>query len=165
MVSNHPHFRLHSQYDDAPWIREIPGCKVTGPDGYAYEPVWINPADAARLGIGDGDICRIFNDRGWTMGGAIVTERIMPQVVLQDHGARLDPIIPGVADRAGCNNTICPKHTASKNCCGEVTSGYLVGIEKVDVFELARQYPEAFSRPYDPETGTLHLQAMTAAAE
>ncbi|MCI2241285.1 molybdopterin-dependent oxidoreductase [Adlercreutzia faecimuris] len=165
MVSNHPHFRLHSQYDDAPWIREIPGCKVTGPDGYAYEPVWINPADAARLGIGDGDICRIFNDRGWTMGGAIVTERIMPQVVLQDHGARLDPIIPGVADRAGCNNTICPKHTASKNCCGEVTSGYLVGIEKVDVFELARQYPEAFSRPYDPETGTLHLQAMTADAE
>ena len=44
---------------------------------------------------------------------------------------------------------------ASKNCAGEVTSGYLVGVEKVDVFELARQYPEAFSKPYDPDYGVL----------
>lgn len=162
MVSNHPHFRLHSQYDDVPWIREIPGCKVIGPDGYAYEPVWINPLDAEELGIKDGDICRIYNDRGWTMGGAIVTERIMQHSLLQDHGARLDPIIPGVADRGGDNNTICPKAIASKNCAGEVTSGFLVGIEKVDVFELAKEYPEAFSKPYDPETGTLFMEFATA---
>ena len=157
LVSNHPHFRLHSQYDDAAWIREIKGCKVVGPDGYAYEPVWINPADAAELGIADGDICRIFNDRGWTMGGAIVTNRIIPHAILQDHGARLDPIEPGVSDRGGDNNIIAPKAIASKNCAAEVTSGYLVGIEKVDVFELAKQYPEAFSRPYDPATGPLHI--------
>ena len=158
MVSNHPHFRLHSQFDDAAWIREIPGCKVVGPDGYAYEPVWINPEDARELGIESGDVCRIFNERGWTMGGAIVTNRIRRHAVLQDHGARLDPIVPGVSDRGGCNNTICPKRTASKNCSAEVTSGYLVGVEKVDVFALAREYPEAFSKPYDPETGTLHMR-------
>ena len=162
MVSNHPHFRLHSQFDDVPWIREIKGCKVKGPDGYAYEPVWINPLDAAELGIEDGDIVKIFNDRGWTMGGAIVTNRIIRHAVLQDHGARIDPIVPGESDRGGSNNLICPKHVASKNCCGEVTSGYLVGIEKVDVFELAAQYPEAFSKPYDPLTGPLHIQYVMA---
>lgn len=157
LVSNHPHWRLHSQLDDCAWFREIKTCKVVGPDGYAYEPVWINPRDAEKLGVESGDVVKIFNDRGWTMGGVYVTERIRPQTVLQDHGARMDPIELGVSDRGGTNNLIAPKAIASKNCAGEVTSGYLVGIEKVDVFELAKQYPEAFSRPYDPETGPLHI--------
>ena len=155
LVSNHPHWRLHSQMDDCTWLREIETCKVMGPDGYRYEPVWINPVDAERLGIEHGDIVKLYNERGWTMGGAYVTERIMPHAVLQDHGARIDPIVVGESDRGGTNNLIAPKAVASKNCAGEVTSGYLVGVEKVDVFELARQYPEAFNKPYDPDYGVL----------
>lgn len=155
LVSNHPHWRLHSQMDDCTWLREIETCKVMGPDGYRYEPLWINPVDAKELGIEHGDIVKIYNERGWTMGGAYVTERIMPHSVLQDHGARIDPIEPGVSDRGGTNNLIAPKAIASKNCAGEVTSGYLVGVEKVDVFELAKQYPEAFSKPYDPDYGVM----------
>ena len=50
IVSNHPRWRVHSQHDDMTWLREIPTCKVKGPDGYLYEPVWINPAEAARQG-------------------------------------------------------------------------------------------------------------------
>ena len=155
IVSNHPRWRCHAQLDDITWLREIETCKVMGPDGYRYEPVWINPADAKQLGIEHGDIVRIYNERGWTMGGAYVTERIMPRAVLQDHGARIDPIVVGESDRGGTNNLIAPKAIASKNCAGEVTSGYLVGIEKVDVFELAKQYPEAFSRPYDADYGVM----------
>lgn len=34
-----------------------------------------------------------------------------------------------------------------------MTNGYLVGIEKVDVFELAEQHPEAFSREYQEGIG------------
>ena len=160
LVSNHPHFRMHSQFDDAAWMREIGMCKVVGPDGYAYEPLWMNPKDAEKLGIQHHDIVKIFNERGWTMGGVIVTERIAEHTVLQDHGARIDPIEPGVSDRGGTNNLIAPKAIVSKNCAGEVTSGFLVGVEKVDVFELAKQYPEAFGRPYDPETGPLHIQRL-----
>jgi trimethylamine-N-oxide reductase (cytochrome c) len=162
LVSNHPHWRLHSQLDDCAWFREIKTCKVVGPDGYAYEPLWVNPVDARELGVASGDVVKIVNERGWTMGGVYVTERIRPQTVLQDHGARMDPIELGVSDRGGTNNLIAPKAIASKNCAGEVTSGFLVGIEKVDVFDLARRYPEAFSRPYDPETGPLHIVAATA---
>lgn len=139
--------------DDISWFREIETCKVTGPDGYQYEPVWINPKDAIELGVAHGDIVKIYNDRGWTMGGVYVTERILPGVVLQDHGARLDPIEDGVSDRSGANNLICPTETTSKNAPGECTSGFLVAVEKVDVFAMAKQYPEAFGRKYDKGIG------------
>nr|MCR5845341.1 hypothetical protein [bacterium] len=71
----------------------------------------------------------------------------------QDHGARTDPIVYGESDRSGANNLISPKEITSKNCAGEVTSGYLVDIEKVDLDELAAKYPEAFSRSFDPDEG------------
>jgi len=78
IVSNHPRWRVHANLDDVSWLREIPTCKVVGPDGYQYEPVWINPKDAEKRGVKDGDVVKIFNDRGWVLGGVIVTERIMP---------------------------------------------------------------------------------------
>ena len=103
MMSNHPRWRVHAEHDDITWLREIETCKVTGPDGYKYEPVWINPVDARRLGIKDGDIVRIFNERGSVLGGAYVTERIRPSVISQDHGARVDSIVTGMGglDRGG----------------------------------------------------------------
>jgi hypothetical protein len=48
---------------------------------------------------------------------------------------------------------ICPAKTTSKNCCGEVTNGFLVDIAKVDLDEMRRLYPEAFKKPYDPASG------------
>lgn len=155
LVSNHPHWRVHAQHDDIPWLREIETCKVTGPDGYAYEPIWVNPIDAKKLGLESGDIAKLYNERGGVLGGVRVSERIMPGVLYQDHGARVDTIVAGMGglDRGGANNLICPAAVTSPNCPGEVTSGYLVGIEKVDVFELAAQYPEAFARTCDASNG------------
>ncbi|NTU90154.1 MAG: molybdopterin-dependent oxidoreductase, partial [Actinobacteria bacterium] len=153
IISNHPRWRVHANMDDISWLREIPTCKVNGPDGYKYEPIWVNPVDAEKLGLKDGDIAKLFNERGGVLGGIIVTERVRPGVLYQDHGARLDPIVAGELDRGGANNLIAPAKTASKNTSSEVTSGYLVDIEKVDVFELARQYPEAFSRSYNAAEG------------
>jgi len=157
LVSNHPHWRVHAQHDDIPWLREIETCKVVGPDGYGYEPIWVNPQDAAVLGVESGDIAKLFNERGGVLGGVRVSERIMPGVLYQDHGARIDSIIPGYGglDRGGANNLICPSAVTSPNCAGEVTSSFLVGLEKVDVFALAEQYPEAFSRAYSPGVGQI----------
>ena len=97
IMSNHGRWRVHAQCDDITWTREVPTCKVKGWDGYMYEPVWINPKDAEKRGIKDGDIVKVFNERGTVLGGAMVWERIMPGVVYMDHGARVDPIIPGEA--------------------------------------------------------------------
>lgn len=157
MVSNHPRWRVHAQHDDIPWTREIETCKVKGPDGYLYEPVWINPIDARERGIEDGDIVRIYNERGSVLGGAYVTERIRTHTVSQDHGARVDCIVGGTGglDRGGANNLICPNATTSKNAPGEVTNGFLVNIEKVDVLELAKKHPNQFNREYDPSCGMI----------
>ena len=154
MMSNHPRWRVHAQLDDVPWFREISTCKVYI-DGYGYEPVWLNPKTAAKLGIADGDLVEIFNDRGSVLGGALLTERVMPEVVYQDHGARLDPLKAGESDRGGANNLICPSNTTSKNCEGEVTNGFLVDIRKADLTALKAEHADAFARDYDPETGIL----------
>ena len=89
------------------------------------------------------------------LGGVRVTELIMPSVVYQDHGSRVDSVVLGRGglDRGGANNLIAPYATTSKNAFGEVTSGFLVNVEKVDVFALAEQYPEAFNREYDEGCG------------
>ena len=113
-MSNHGRWRTHAQGDDITWTRETPTCKVLGPDGYRYEPVWINPKDAAKRGIKDGDIVKVFNERGVVLCGARVWERMMPGVVYVDHGARHDPIIDNV-DRGGAINTIAPNGITSKN--------------------------------------------------
>ena len=164
IISNHPRWRVHSQHDDITWLREIPTCKVKGPDGYNYEPLWISPLDAAEKGIASGDVVKVYNDRGAVLGGAYVTERIMPGVVYMDHGARYDPIIPGELDRGGAINTISPRKTTSKNATGMATSGYLVQVERVDLGELMKKYPEAFKRPYHPAVG-LSMQRVLVSGD
>jgi len=155
VVSNHPRWRMHAQCDDVSWFREIETSRVRGPDGYSYEPVWINPVDASARGVKDGDVVQMFNERGAVLGGAYLTERIMPGVVYQDHGARSDPIVPGELDRGGANNLICPGNTTSKNAAGMATSGFLVEVEKANLDELREKYPDAFNREYDPASGLL----------
>jgi molybdopterin guanine dinucleotide-containing S/N-oxide reductase-like protein len=164
IISNHPRWRVHAELDDVTWLREIPTCKVKGPDGYLYEPVWIHPMDAAKRGIKHGDIVKIFNERGGVLGGAYVTERIIPGAIYQDHGARVDEIVPGELDRGGANNLICPGGTISKNVAGMATSGFLVELERVNIEDLRRQYPEAFEKAYDPAAG-LRFEAWVEGAK
>jgi len=152
-MSNHPRHRVHAQLDDNSWNREIATCKVKGPDGYLYEPLWIHPQEAAKRGIKDGDICKVFNERGTVLVGARVWERVMPGVAYVDHGARQDFIVPGVLDRGGAIDTITPHNVTSKNCAGMATSGFLVDVALVDLEALKKEYPEAFSRPYDQASG------------
>ena len=153
MMSNHGRWRVHAQCDDISWTREAPTCKVKGPDDYNYEPLWINPADAAVRDIRNGDVVKTYNERGAVLGGAYVTERIMSGVVYMDHGARYDPIVPGELDRGGAINTITPHNITSKNATGMVVSSFLVDVEKANLDELRKKYPEAFNRPYHADAG------------
>jgi anaerobic selenocysteine-containing dehydrogenase len=155
-MSNHPRWRMHAQGDDITWTRELPTMKIKGSDGYLYEPVWLNTAEAEARGIKNGDIVKVYNERGIVLGGAYVTERLMPRVAYMDHGSRWDPIIPGKVDRGGAINTITPHNITSQKATGMVVSGFLVEVAKVTDEEMEawrRDYPEAFSRSRDPETG------------
>ena len=155
-MSNHGRWRMHAQCDDIVWTREIETMKLRGPDGYLYEPVWLHPEEAEKRGIRHGDVVKVFNERGIVLCGAYVTERLIPRACYVDHGARLDPIIPGWLDRGGAINTITPTANLSQNATGMAVSGFLVEIQKVTEEEWAawkRDYPEAFARHYDPEAG------------
>jgi trimethylamine-N-oxide reductase (cytochrome c) len=153
VCSNHPRWSVHSQHEDITWLREIETCKIKGPDGYQYHPVWLHPSTATSRGVKHHDIVSIFNERGTVLGAAYVTERVMPGVVYMDHGAKWDPIEPGVIDRGGVINTIVPRNTTSKNAVGHAVSGFLVDIEKTDLDALKRKYPGAFERPFHPCAG------------
>ena len=155
-MSNHGRWRMHAQCDDIVWNREVETMKIRAKDGYQYEPMWINPAEAEKRGIKHHDIVKIYNERGIVLCAAYVTERLMPQVVYVDHGARLDPIIPGWLDRGGCINCITPTSMTSKNATGMAVSGFLVQVEKVTDEEMEqwkRDYPEAFARKIDYAAG------------
>jgi len=153
IMSNHGRWRVHAQCDDITWTREMLTCKVEGPDGYKYEPLWINPTDAAARGIKNGDVVKVYNERGTVLGGAYITERMMPGVVYMDHGARYDPIVPGELDRGGAINTITPHNVTSRNATGMVVSSFLVEVESVNLDELRKKYPGAFRRPYHADAG------------
>ena len=124
----------HSQHQDITWLREIPTCKVRCPDGYQYQPAWINPVDAAERDIKNGDVVKVCNDRGAFLAGAYITERV----------------VPGEFDRGGATNPICPHKTTSRNATGMAVSGFLIEVERADSDQLRRQYPEAFKRPFHP---------------
>jgi molybdopterin guanine dinucleotide-containing S/N-oxide reductase-like protein len=160
MVSNHPRWRVHSQHDDMKWLREIETCKIVGPDGYAYQTMWINPQDATKRNIKHGDVVNVFNEKGGVLVGAYVSERIMVGVVYVDHGARYDPIVPGALDRGGAINTITPHNTTSKNAAGMVSSGFLVEVERADLEGLRNQFHEVFSRPYDRDSGPVFNRVL-----
>jgi trimethylamine-N-oxide reductase (cytochrome c) len=166
--SNHPRWRTHCQYDDVPWLREIPTCKVKGYDGYLYEPVWMNPVDAEARGIKHGDIVKVYNERGIELGGAYVTERMVAGAVHMDHGAHVDMINCNPDDyedrankwinRGGTGNNISPYIGLSKNVAGMCVTSYLVEVSKVTGDEMQGwrdSYPEAFERDYDPAYGLL----------
>ena len=146
VMSNHPRWGIHSQHDDITWLREIETCKVRGADGYQYHPLWVNPKDARERGIKHGEVVSLYNERGTILCGAYVTERVMPGVVSVDHGAKYDPIDPGVIDRGGAINSIGPRNILSKNAPGFAVSGYLAELEKTDLDEMRAKYPDAFER-------------------
>jgi len=72
-LSTHTKFRTHSQYCDLPWLNEITA------DGQGF--LEINPAEAKSRGIAEGQIVRVFNDRGEMKVYAKLTEAIKPGVV------------------------------------------------------------------------------------
>jgi anaerobic selenocysteine-containing dehydrogenase len=155
-MSNHGRWRMHAQCDDIIWNREVETMKIRGKDGYQYEPCWLSPHEAAKRGIRHGDIVKVFNERGIVLCGAYVTERLIDRTCYVDHGARLDPIIPGYLDRGGAINCITPANTTSKNATGMAVSGFLCEVAKVTDEEMAawrRDYPEAFARYVDPDAG------------
>jgi biotin/methionine sulfoxide reductase len=124
LISNQPSTRLHSQMDQASGSCAL---KVQG-----REPIWIHPDDAKRRSIGDGDVVRVFNDRGACLAGARLTKTLRRGVVQLSTGAWYDPIEPGrigALDKHGNPNMLTLDKGTSKLAQGPIAHSALVEIE------------------------------------
>ncbi|MDF1872848.1 trimethylamine-N-oxide reductase TorA [Vannielia sp.] len=135
--SGHPNNRLHSQ---------LCGTKIR--EGYAVagrEPCVINTADAEARGIADGDVVRVFNDRGQVLAGAVVSDDIRPSVIRMYEGGWYDPVNagePGSLDAYGDVNCLTVPISTSKLAQANCGHTGLADVEKftgdlpaVNVFE------------------------------
>ena len=122
LVSNQPTTRLHSQLDCG---ETSVANKVAG-----REPVMIHPDDAGPRGIADGDIVRLYNDRGACLAGARVSAAVRPGVVVLPTGAWYDPEAPGGLDRHGNPNVLTLDKGTSRLAQGPSAHTTLIEIEK-----------------------------------
>jgi len=134
LISPHPKFSFHTMYDwKESWMNEIPEHRVKAKDGHYYWVIRINAEDAKKRGINNGDIVKVYNDRGVVLCSAQVTGRVPPGVVHSfESCANYDPIgEPGKSpDRGGCINLVTPHRFISKNACGQAPNSCLVEIAK-----------------------------------
>ncbi|MBV9965049.1 MAG: molybdopterin-dependent oxidoreductase [Alphaproteobacteria bacterium] len=141
LIANQPATRLHSQLD---FGATSATSKVKG-----REPVRINPQDAAARGIQDGDVVRLYNDRGACLAGAVLSNALRPGVVQLSTGAWYDPEDP-TAKRPFCvhgnPNVLTRDAGTSRLAQGSIGQLTLVEVERFDG-------PLPPIRAYDPPPG------------
>jgi biotin/methionine sulfoxide reductase len=139
LISNQPSTRLHSQYDNGALSQD---SKVDG-----REPMRLHPDDARARGIGDGDVVRVFNDRGTCLAGAVLDPNLRRSVVQLSTGAWWDPVAPGdpeALDRHGNPNVLTLDKGTSRLAQGPSAQTALVQVERFDGPVPAVQ---AYARP------------------
>jgi trimethylamine-N-oxide reductase (cytochrome c) len=127
MVSPHPRFSHHTLEDGKDsWTSDVADHRVLV-DGRYYWIARLNADDAAARGIHDGDLVRLFNDRGAVVCAARLTQRL-PRGVLHSYesSAVYEPSgTPGSStDLGGCVNLLTPgrpiaakTHSMAPNSC------------------------------------------------
>jgi biotin/methionine sulfoxide reductase len=139
MMSTQPANRLHSQLD---FGRTSMADKNKG-----REPIRINDEDAADRGIAQGDIVRVYNDRGAFLASAIVTDALRRGVTQIATGAWYDPdpTVGGKGlERHGNPNVVTRDVGTSKLAQGPSAQSCLVQIER---FTGPLPAVEAFKAP------------------
>jgi biotin/methionine sulfoxide reductase len=124
LISNQPKTKLHSQIDHGSHSK---ASKVKG-----REPVHIHPDDAAQRNLNDGDIVRIFNDRGACLGGVVIDTALRLGVIQMSTGAWYDPLDPAEPNslcKHGNANVLTRDNGTSKLGQGPSAHSCLVEIE------------------------------------
>jgi biotin/methionine sulfoxide reductase len=121
LLSYQPATRLHGQLDQG---RVAAANKIQG-----REPILMHPADAAARGLADGEVVRVFNDRGACLGGLRLDDGIRAGVVAMATGAWWDPAGDGL-DRHGNPNVLTQDVGTSRLGQGCAAQSCLVQVER-----------------------------------
>lgn len=124
MMSVHPNDRLHSQLN-----------QTSLRDKYAIanrEPLLIRSDDAKEIGVKDGDLVRVFNERGEVLAGVKIYDNLAKNVIVLREGAWYDPLDPTKKSicKNGCANVLTIDKPTSKLANGNISHTALVNIEK-----------------------------------
>jgi biotin/methionine sulfoxide reductase len=125
LVANQPATRLHSQLDGGEVSQ---ASKVQG-----REPIRMHPQDACDRGLADGDVVRVFNDRGSCLAGLVLDYQIRPHVAQLATGAWFDPLNPADPDSLcvhGNPNVLTDDTGTSSLAKGCTGAAVLVQVEK-----------------------------------
>ena len=95
LISNQPKDKLHSQLDHGSVSK---AKKVAG-----REPLHIQPEDAALRGLKNGDLVRVFNDRGACLGSVVIDAAMRSGVVQMSTGSWYDPDETGMCKHGNPN--------------------------------------------------------------
>jgi len=127
LVSGQPAGKLHAQMDHAAASRRL---KVGG-----REVLTLHEDDARARGIADGDVVRVFNDRGATLAAARLARSLRRGVVHLPTGAWYDPLepgVPGTLEKHGNPNVLTPDRGTSSLAQGPIAHSALVEVERFD---------------------------------
>jgi anaerobic dimethyl sulfoxide reductase subunit A len=94
LIGHHYLSRVHSTMENVDWLEEA-----------FPQRLFINPLDAEPRGIRNGDLVKVFNDRGTTVVPCRLTHRLLPGVTALPQGAWWRPDDKGV-DRRGSVNVL-----------------------------------------------------------
>jgi len=145
LITHQPVDRLHSQLDPARLSR---GHKIKG-----REIVRLNPDDAARRGIKDHDVVRVFNARGACLAAAVIDAGVMPSVAVMPTGAWFDPgDADGALERHGNPNVLTRDIGTSRLTQGPSALSALVDIA---LWDGDLPPTEAFTPPTIVRAGTV----------
>ncbi len=126
LLSDQPFTKLHSQLDHAACSTSN---KIAG-----REPVTVSRVDAQARRLVDGDVVRIFNERGSCLAAVRVSDDVMPGVVKLSTGAWFDPTQwrangPGNLEKHGNPNVLTLDRGASSLSQGCIAQTCLVELE------------------------------------
>ncbi len=124
LLSDQPARKLHSQLDASPYSA---AGKVAG-----REPIYLNPDDAHARGIAGGDVVEVFNNRGRSLAGAVVSPDIMPGVARLATGAWFDHDWQTGIEKHGNPNALTQDVGASSLSQGCTAQSCLVDVRRAD---------------------------------
>jgi len=122
LISNQPSNKLHSQLDHGALSR------ADRPKG--HEPAWLHPLDAKAYGISDGDVIRVFNERGACVCEARLSDTVRRQVIRLSTGAWFAPHPENGICQKGNPNILTPDKGTSQLAQGPIAHSCLVAVEK-----------------------------------
>lgn len=124
LVSNQPTRKLHSQLDHGNVSR---AGKVDG-----REPLTMHPDDAAARSLSDGDVVRVFNERGACLASVVVDDVVRPSVVQISTGAWFDPADADGMCKHGNPNAVTRDKGTSRLAQGPTAHTCMVQVERYE---------------------------------